>query len=91
MAKTKRTFYKIRKQEGENCFLVSKFSKDLDVLASYGIYPDFSGLLICNCPSHKRPCKHIAMLQLFHDRNEVGGFRFFDPDLDKFLPIEELG
>lgn len=89
MAKRKRSYYKIKTGMGDN-FLVSKLDENLDVVTSYAMYNTFDGTMTCNCPSRKRPCKHIAMLHRFHDVKQVDGDLFYDPERDGFVSMESL-
>lgn len=75
-------FYRIN---GGKEFTVIKLSRDLEPEAVYQIYPPFDGELVCNCPSRKRPCKHLAMLHRFHEAEQIGGEKLYDPVLDQFV------
>lgn len=88
---SKRALYRIRSQnDGKNLYLISKLDGNLDVKASYAIYEDFNKALTCNCPSRKRPCKHIAYLHKFHENNQIDGFKLYDPLVNRFVSLEDI-
>lgn len=90
---SKRSIYKVRTQQntkGETEVLISKLDGNLDIVATYLIYTDFNGEIICNCPSRKRPCKHIGFVDKFVEANQIGGGLFYDADNDKFIDMDEV-
>lgn len=80
-------FYRINRS---NDFTVIKLSRYLEPEATYLIYPAFDGQLICSCPSHKRPCKHLAMLHRFQEAGQIGGENLYNPVLDQFMEGPEV-
>lgn len=83
-------YYRVRSGKGPNDFLVSKLNEDFELVASYGIYPSFDGSLTCNCPSRKRPCKHISILHTCQDFGKVDGPELFNAVTGRFVSIENV-
>ena len=87
---SKRAYYRIRSQEGKNKYLISKLDGNLEVKASYAMYDDFENKLTCNCPSRKRPCKHVAFLAAFLREDQIDGELLFDPEHNRFISIGDI-
>jgi hypothetical protein len=68
-------------------FLMTKFSDDLELQASY-ILSDGD----CNCPSgiHGRYCRHKRIRKLFVDQGKVNSEWFYNYDTGKWHLFEEL-
>jgi hypothetical protein len=90
--RSKKAYYRISTQGSPSGgqYLVTKLNGYLDKQASYAMYYDFTGQLICNCPSRKRPCKHTRFLDIFKCTNQINGSDLFDADKEIFVPMDEV-
>ena len=82
-------YYRVRSGSDPNVFIVSKLDENYDLVQSYGIYPSFDGSLTCNCPSRKRPCKHISILHTHQDFGKVNGAELFNAVTGRFVSVEQ--
>lgn len=83
-------YYRIRSQEGQNKYLISKLDHNFEVTASYLMYDDFASQLTCNCPSRKRPCKHVDYLTIFKFNKQINGTELYDALKNKFVRMEDV-
>lgn len=62
-------------------FMLSKFDSDFNISAFYEITPGGNGGLShsCSCPSQRQPCKHIAMVEAFAEKDYIDSEWFYDP------------
>jgi hypothetical protein len=90
VAKVKPHYYRIRSQEGQNKYLISKLDQNFEVMASYLMYDDFENKLTCNCPSRKRPCKHVAYLEAFTQAGQINGPEIYDAVSNRFIRMEDV-
>lgn len=58
-------------EDGDEVFVMKKFTPDLDPAGEYVIQMSSSGQLICDCPARQKECRHIRMMELF-DNAEAG-------------------
>lgn len=86
----KEHYYMIAKGFKPGEYRVSKCDEDLEATQSYVVKPNAGKWESCNCPSRKRPCKHVLMVERFRSNPEEYANSVFDPQKQKFVEFSDL-
>ena len=83
-------YYLIAKGFKPGEYRVSKCDSDLEILQSYKVKPSAGKWESCDCPSRKRPCKHVLMVEKFRADPELLANKVYNPITQSFVDFSDL-